>query len=160
MSQCPFVVVFVCFCHRPGPGTGRLLAWKCISKNAFFWSNKCLIETYKLFWGKYIGSPEQKCVVAEQPTVHSEWASSIGFSDSIYTHTEIQILLQAGLFLSITFQEKEETICSIFSYMQKVQAHSWFTLVMNTLIASMKNGFQVTISKSEVRMTSNLFSLV
>ena len=28
---------------------------------------------------------------------------------------------------------------------------------MNTLIASMKNGFQVTISKSEVQMTSNLF---
>ena len=40
------------------------------------------------------------------------------------------------------------------------EAHSWFTLVMNTLIASMKIGFQVTISKSEVQMSSNLFSLV
>ena len=37
-----------------------------------------------------------------------------------------------------------------------IPAHSWFTLVMNTLM----NGFQVTISKSEVQMTSNLFSLV
>ena len=41
-----------------------------------------------------------------------------------------------------------------------ISYHSWFTLVMNTLIASIGIGFQVTISKSEVQMTSNLFSLV
>ena len=41
-----------------------------------------------------------------------------------------------------------------------IAGHSWFTLVMNTLIALMGIGFQVTISKSEVQMTSNLFSLV
>ena len=38
-------------------------------------------------------------------------------------------------------------------------AHSWFKLVMNTLIASIRIGFQVTISKSLVQMTSNLFPL-
>ena len=36
--------------------------------------------------------------------------------------------------------------------------HSWFKLVMNTLIASMEIGFQITISKSEVQMTSNFFT--
>ena len=38
--------------------------------------------------------------------------------------------------------------------------HSWVRLVMNSVIASMEIGFQVTISKSEVEMTSTLFSLV
>ena len=42
-------------------------------------------------------------------------------------------------------------------FLAYISTHSLFTLVMNTLFASMKNGFQVTISKSEVRMTSNLF---
>ena len=37
-----------------------------------------------------------------------------------------------------------------------ISYHSWFTLVMNTLIASIGIGFQVTISKSEVQMTSKL----
>ena len=43
--------------------------------------------------------------------------------------------------------------------LQTLSSHSWFRLVMNTSIASMEIGFQVTISKSEVQMTSNLLSL-
>ena len=49
------------------------------------------------------------------------------------------------------------TLCSSFQ-LTKMGAHSWFTLVINTLIALMDIGFQVTISKSEGHMNSNLFS--
>ena len=58
------------------------------------------------------------------------------------------------------FSTNESKIPTGFYYTSNNSAdhtHSWFTLVMNTLIASMKNGFRVTIFKSEVRMTSNLF---
>ena len=54
------------------------------------------------------------------------------------------------------FPDLFATLFSYFIFL-KLVAHSWFTLVMKTLIALMNDGFQVTISKSEVQMTSNFF---
>ena len=58
----------------------------------------------------------------------------------------------------------EYILYSIWQKYQKVknniymgQTHSWFRLVMNTLIASMEIRVQVTIWKSKMQMTSNLF---
>ena len=59
-----------------------------------------------------------------------------------------------NIMLSLNIKLQKLSLKSMFP------THSWFRLVMNTLIATMEIGFQVTISKSEVQMTSNLFSLV
>ena len=53
----------------------------------------------------------------------------------------------------------KKKVCKSSKIMQ-MMTHSWFRLVMITLTASIEIGFQVKISKSEVHMTSNLFSLV
>ena len=42
---------------------------------------------------------------------------------------------------------------------EEVITHNWFRPAVKSLDASMEIGFQVTISKSEVQITSNLFPL-